>query len=524
MLETPGIWRLARALAKPTDQSLAGWFPILATAAILMRTEVTPAELEVAVEWLTANADELGRGRIMAIGRNALELPIEQISVRHQTTLRDLMLRSDGADLAEEIEQILANDLLRRFGIGEVVAESIVLRTDAGREVASTASARILHTATAMLAARLLGWALRAQVPLGSTALAEAGRTVVGGLAAGEPLPELREVATDSQDLRRGIVDAIAGLPPQLQAKVLDHGVMGVFATEDFQPQPAVGEQWLLGAAAMGRMSRIDALAGIVWLRKPGADWHVDHYLIRMLWQGRPWTMSEGCEAIAKLPADELGGNAIGLEFWRQLRQVPDDIGIREWMILVADLASLPAGTLSEDLRAEAEVWAQIADPMLRAITNPGAVLEAVSELLEIYETGRPDLRRFLDLQLPRLLVGHVRPGPVLARCPEPLLEEFCRQSRSAVAGDLSIAEAARLFVISVDLEEARERKKARVFDKLVLRPLLGKWRRRRVNALAKEVNDAVPNGAVRVMMWYHPQQPPRGSEMAHAISQGKVR
>jgi len=514
------LWDLATALGTPVEASLAGWYPILANAAILMRRQLTPAELAEATGWLTANADVTERGRITAVIECSLEQPVERLPARSQTELIDLAFRVAAGQLASKIECAVVSDIVRQFAAGTPVAHSIVLRTEQARALASDGCSRLLPIARAGLAIELLAWATTAEVTLPDDVVAVVGMTAIGALAHHDRVLGIDKAACDWPALRTGMVRALAALPAASRQLVLESSAVQVLGPDDFLGEPGLGEEWFLTGARLGQIARMAALDEIARLRRSvGRLPSVDADLVACLWNGAAWTLSEGRDAIARLQPPDLGSEPVCCELTGIMRNTRTHLHAEEWMIFVTVLADVPPGVFPPALAFEASMWNRLIGPIREATENDALVESAVQELIAAYSSSEPGMQRFLDAQLPHLLLRHPRAGRVLSKCPQPIFNAFCRQAATWMSVQKrDVPLAATLFLIFKQLEKTKELNRAKQMNQLVLAPVLPKWNRRQIRSLRRQAEALMYHGSFYVGDWYSEERRRRTRRLIRRI------
>jgi hypothetical protein len=509
------LWDLANSLGAPDEPSLSRWFPILASAALMLDCRLLPDELGEAIDWL-ANDGTPDAGRLTSAVRAALDHPVEQLTTARQQQLVRLGQRADSlladasSTLAGSVERETVTWALRRARQGHPPGEGFALQTQSAIGLAANECSQILQTCEPPLAMQLLAWVSSAGVQPDPAAVRQAGRRLLrSGIPRDNVLPSLEDIAALWPDLRAGMVAGLATLPGPQRDAVLADAISGVFRRADFAEHPELCEEWIVASVHQHRMTATASLEEIVKLRRASRRAAtVDEALLVRLWSDRSWTPAEAADLLNRLEPDALDGTAIADRLTALVSYVPDTTELADWLDFITGLdRRLPAGRLPDDQMKLAAELSQAAD-MIRTLArrDQGQTDQAIEGLVSLYGTCSPGARPFLDHHVPPLLPYHSRLAAVLYRCPAPLLSQFCSYARNTIIhGDreLVVFIAAHVFVAVHDLRDNKQHGKANYIEDIVLMPTLPDWKRSEINAVGHAADQIVRHGGRLVDGWY---------------------
>lgn len=509
------LWELANSLGAPDEPSLSRWFPILASAALMLDHRLLPDELGEAIDWLAGDGTP-DAGRLASAVRAALDHPVDQLTAARQQQLVRLGQRADsllgdaGSTLAGAVERESITWALRRAEQGRPPGEGFPLQTEGAIGLASDGCSRILQTCEPPQAMRLLAWASSAGVQPDPAAVRQAGRRLLrSGIPRDNALPSLEDVAALWPDLRAGMVAGLATLPGPQRDAVLADAIFGVFRRADFAEHPELCEEWIVASVHQHRMMATAGLEEIVKLRRASQRAAVvDEALLARLWSDRAWTPAEATELLNRLEPDAVEGAAVTDRLTALVSYVPDTTDLAGWLDFITGLdRRLPAGRLPDDQMKLAAELSRAAD-MIRTVTRREQRLtdQAIDDLVGLYGTCSPGARPFLDHHVPPLLPYYSRLAAVLYRCPDRLLSQFCSYARNTIIhGDreLAIFIAAHVFVAVHDLRDNKRHEKANYIEDIVLIPTLPDWKKSEINKVGIAADKIVRHGGRLVDGWY---------------------
>ena len=161
--------------------------------------------------------------------------------------LLDLARRLPVSPQVDQLERLLAVRAIGRIARGER-AVPVVFASPAAA-VARNLVLQFLHRATPMQAAAALDWAAASGVDLPDDSLRRYGRT---RLDPDLPAAELAAVVRRHLAIRRGLLERLAGEPPEVARAVLGGPVGTQLEHADLAGHPELTELWLLQSAAAG--------------------------------------------------------------------------------------------------------------------------------------------------------------------------------------------------------------------------------------------------------------------------------
>lgn len=517
MEASAGLWDLANSLGAPDEPSLTTWFPILASAALMLGCcRLSVDELGAAIDWLATGDGTPDAGRLASAVRAALDHPVEQLTTSRQRQLVQLGQRVDsmvddaGSALAGAVERESVARALRHAEHGRPPGDGFPLQTQGAIDVASDGCSRILQTCEPRRAMDLLAWAFAAGAQPKPSAVRHAGQRLLrNGLPGDDAFPTLEEVTARWPEFRRGMVDQLATWPGSQRNAAFAHAMSEVFRRSDFAGRPELCEEWLVTSVRKGRMAATAGLEEIIKLRRtrrPAAA--VDEPLIARLWSGRSWTPAEATELLNRLDPAELTGEAVTARLTALLNYVPGAAGLADWLGFITILnRRFPAGRLPDN---EAKLAAELsrAAELIHAKTqgDQEATDREIDGLVKLYSNCTPGTQRFLDYHLPPLLPFYSRLAAVLIRCPGTLLSQFCSYARNSIIHDnrdQAVFIAAHVFVAVHDLRDNKVHELANYIEDKVLLPTLPDWKRSEINMVGRAADQIVRHGARLVDGWY---------------------
>ena len=486
VMAAPGLWRQAMVLASGAEESLDDWLPPVAAAAGLLGQGLSPAETDAVAGWLLGAAAWMPAQLADAVLGVTLAQPDGTLTDQRLLDLLDLAWRLPAPARVERLELLLAERAITHLAHGEVAVP--VRLTSAAAEAARARAAAVLRVATPATALAVLEWAAASEVVLADAELETYGRT---RLDPATPEPELSGIVGKSPAVRRGLIDRLAGEPPEVAEALLAGPASTHIRRSDLAAYPVLTELWLLEAAARGGLAPLTAFDEIADVRAQAQrSPRVDAALLRRLWPGE-------CppEQIA-----ELLGAVAGEE------PAP---GVLEWF--AAEIGAVAASGAMNDgslelARALAGHWvlerlpegdarimrnAARVEPLLRrasSATPPGDA-DVFAELFAAYLDVDDDTRGLLDRHLPPLLSETEPLGGALRDCPDGVTAALGRVLEARLTpAPADVALARRVFVALADpdvlAQPALTERLTAAFAQV------REWRRRDLGTLARALAD----------------------------------
>lgn len=514
-----GIWCLAGSLGAAPELPLSEAIAVLASAALIRGEPLTPDEASIAIEWLSAAADEGITGEHLAAAVSAsLSQPLAELPAPRKQQLIALAERADsrreqvggtaraaGADsLTSRLEVAMVAGAMDAADEGRPLGVAIALHQPAALLAAAEHCGARLATADAAQALDLLAWASAAGANPASEVIRHVGRdAIVSGLVAMAELPGLADAARAWPDLRAGMADGIAALPEADQQRLIAGTVAGNFLPEDFAGHRELGEEWVITQARTGAISPVAALTHVMTFRRTWQpDPVVDETLIGRLWPKKQWTVAEAVQ-VTGLPPGEIGTEPVTSRLAALLDRVPRQIAEGGWTTLVDALDTLPPGTLPPPVAELAAELAQIIR-LTRDEVRRGEPVTAVAILIRRYGTGSPVADDFIRAQLPPLLIGYRELGAALAGWPAGLFIRFCDYIREeGDRGGVSMSLLASLFVAMQRLEKTRHYQYADLLSDRALGPMLQEWTKPEITTLGIEADRIAKETSVYIDVWF---------------------
>jgi hypothetical protein len=482
VMAAPGLWRQAMVLASGAEEGLDDWLPPIAAAAGLLGQGLSPAETDAVAGWALGAAGWMPTQLADVVLGVALAQPDGTLTDQRLLDLLDLARRLPAPARVERLELLLAERAVTHLARGEAAVP--VRLTSAAAEAARARAAQVLGVATPATALAVLEWAAASEVVLPDAELETYGRT---RLDPGTPEPELSGIVGTSPPVLRGLIDRLAGEPPEV-AEALLAGPAGThIRRSDLAAYPVLTELWLLESAGRGGLAPLAAFDEIADVRaRAQRSPRVDAALLRRLWPGE-------CppEQIAELLGAVTGEEpAPGVLDWfaAEIGAVAASGAMNDGSLeLARALAGHPVlGMLPE---GDARIMRNAArvEPLLRradAATPPGDA-DVVAELFAAYAGVDDDTRRLLDRHLPSLLSETDPLGGALRGCPDGVTAALCRELGARLApAPADVALAMRVFVALADpdvlAQPALTEQLTAAFEQV------RRWRRRDLGALAR--------------------------------------
>lgn len=482
VMAAPGLWRQAMVLASGAEEGLDDWLPPVAAAAGLLGQGLSPGETDAVAGWLLGAAAWMPAQLADVVLGVALAQPDGTLTDQRLLDLLDLARRLPAPARVERLELLLAERAVTHLARGEAAVP--VRLTSAAAEAARARAAQVLGVATPATALSVLEWAAASEVVLPDAELETYGRT---RLDPGTPEPELSGIVGKSPAVLRGLIDRLAGEPPEV-AEALLAGPAGThIRRSDLAAYPVLTELWLLESAARGGLAPLAAFDEIADVRaRAQRSPRVDAGLLRRLWPGE-------CppEQIAELLGAVTGEEpAPGVLDWfaAEIGAVAASGAMNDGSLeLARALAGHPVlGMLPE---GDARIMRNAArvEPLLRrayTATPPGDA-DVVAELFAAYTGVDDDTRRLLDRHLPPLLSETDPLGGALRGCPDGVTAALCRELGARLApAPADVALAMRVFVALADpdvlAQPALTEQLTAAFEQV------RRWRRRDLGALAR--------------------------------------
>jgi hypothetical protein len=483
VMAAPGLWQQAMVFASGAEESLDDWLAPVAAAAGLLGRELSPAETDAVAGWLLGAAGWMPAQLADVVLGVALAQP-DGTADQRLLDLLGLARRLPAPARVERLELLLAERAVTHLARGEAAVP--VRLTSAAADAARVQAAQVLEAATPATALAVLEWAAASEVALPDAELERYGRT---RLDPGTPEPELTGIVSRSPAALRGLIDRLAGEPPEVAEALLAGPAGDHIRRSDLAAYPVLTELWLLESAARGGLAPLDAFDEIADVRaRAQRSPRVDAALLGRLWP-------DGCppEQIAELLGAATGEEpAPGVLDWivteigAVARGPMNDGSLRLAQALAGHpvLGMLPEGD-ARIMRNAARV-----EPLLRRARSAGPQgdVAVFAELFAAYLDVDDDTRSLLDQYLPPLLSEAEPLGGALGGCPDGLAAAVCRELGTRLAPPADVALARRVFVAMTDPDVLDE---PALSDRLpaAFERVRG-WRRRDLGALARALAD----------------------------------
>jgi hypothetical protein len=483
VMAAPGLWQQAMVFASGAEESLDDWLAPVAAAAGLLGRELSPAETDAVAGWLLGAAGWMPAQLADVVLGVALAQP-DGTADQRLLDLLGLARRLPAPARVERLELLLAERAVTHLARGEAAVP--VRLTSAAADAARVQAAQVLVAAPPATALAVLEWAAASEVALPDAELERYGRT---RLDPGTPEPELTGIVSRSPAALRGLIDRLAGEPPEVAEALLAGPAGDHIRRSDLAAYPVLTELWLLESAARGGLAPLDAFDEIADVRaRAQRSPRVDAALLGRLWP-------DGCapEQIAELLGAATGEEpAPGVLDWivteigAVARGPMNDGSLRLAQALAGHpvLGMLPEGD-ARIMRNAARV-----EPLLRRARSAGPQgdVAVFAELFAAYLDVDDDTRSLLDQYLPPLLSEAEPLGGALGGCPDGLAAAVCRELGTRLAPPADVALARRVFVAMTDPDVLDE---PALSDRLpaAFERVRG-WRRRDLGALARALAD----------------------------------
>jgi len=449
VMAAPGLWRQAMVLASGAEESLGDWFPPVAAAAGLLGRGLSPAEADAVAGWLLGAAAWMPAQLADAVLGVALAQPDGTLTDQRLLDLLDLAGRLPAQARVERLELLLAERAVAHLARGEAAVP--VRLTSAAAEAARVRAAQVLGAATPATALAVLEWAAASEVVLPDAELEAYGRM---RLDPGTPEPQLLGIVGKSPAVLRGLIDRLAGEPPEVAEALLAGPAGAHIRRSDLAAYPLLTELWLLESAARGGLAPLAAFGEIADVRaRARRSPRVDAALLRRLWPGEcPPEQIAGL--LGAVTGEELAPGVLDW-FVAEIGAVAASGAMNDGSLeLARALAGHPVlGMLPE---GDARIMRNAArvEPLLRraySATPPGDA-DVFAELFAAYLDVDDDTRGLLDRHLPPLLSETEPLGGALRACPDGVTAAFCRELKARLArAPADVALARRIFVALAD-------------------------------------------------------------------------
>src|SRR5262249_17909210 len=315
----------------------------------------------------------------------------------------------------ERLELLLAERAVAHLARGEAAVP--VRLTSAAAEAARVRAAQVLGAATPATSLAVLEWAAASEVGLPDAELVAYGRTRRDPRP---PEPLVLGVVGERPAVQRGLIDRLAGEPPEVAEALLAGPAGAHIRRSDLAAYPLLTELWLLESAARGGLAPLAAFGEIADVRaRARRSPRVDAALLRRLWPGEcPPEQIAGL--LGAVTGEEL---APGMLDWfvAEIGAVAASGAMNDGSLeLARALAGHPVlGMLPE---GDARIMRNAArvEPLLRraySATPPGDA-DVFAELFAAYLNVDDDTRGLLDRHLPPLLNETEPLGGALPACP----------------------------------------------------------------------------------------------------------
>jgi len=446
VMAAPGLWQQAAAFASGAEGSLDDWLPPVAVAAGLLGRQLSQTETDAVAGWLPGAGGWMPP-ELADVGLGvALDQPDGMLSDEQLHELLNLARRLPAPPRAEALEHLLTERAIAHITQGEPAAPVPLASpaVQAARDLALGA----LDAVSPQQALALLEWAAACGIELPETELERFGRTRLGPDI---PERELARLVRFHPAIRRGLLERLAGEPPEVTRALLGGPVGTQLSEEDLEGQPELTELWLLESVARGRIRSVTAFDRIVDARAAAQKSpRVDAALLSMLWPHDcpPGELKELLGVLTDADAPDV------LDwFAAQLGSVPARVtASEEWSALAQTLAGHQVlDMLSEQDARPVRNTIRVLPLLHRAwLEGPSGNADVFGELFGEYARADAGTRRLLEHELPRLLARAARLGRALRGCPSELAAAFCRELDDRLApmrSDITLAR--RVFIAS---------------------------------------------------------------------------
>jgi hypothetical protein len=303
--------------------------------------------------------------------------------------------------------------------------------------------------------------------------------------------PELSGIVGKSPAVLRGLIDRLAGEPPEV-AEALLAGPAGThIRRSDLAAYPVLTELWLLESAARGGLAPLAAFDEIADVRaRAQRSPRVDAALLRRLWPG-PCPPEQIAELLGAMTGEEPAPDVVDW-FVAEIGAVAASGAMNDGSLELARalaghrvLGMLPEGD-ARIMRNTARV-----EPLLRRADSavPPGDADVFAELFAAYTDVDDDTRGLLDRHLPPLLSETEPLGGALRGCPDGVTAALGRELEARLApAPADVALAMRVFVALADpdvlAQPALTERLTAAFEQV------RRWRRRDLGTLARALAD----------------------------------
>ena len=216
VMAAPGLWQQAMVFASGAEESLDDWLAPVAAAAGLLGRKLSPAETDAVAGWLLGAAGWMPAQLADVVLGVALAQPDRTLADQRLLDLLGLARRLPAPARVERLELLLAERAVTHLACGKAAVP--VRLTSAAADAARVQAAQVLVAATPATALAVLEWAAASEVALPEAELERYGRT---RLDPGTPEPELTGIVSRSPAALRGLIDRLAGEPPEVAEALL---------------------------------------------------------------------------------------------------------------------------------------------------------------------------------------------------------------------------------------------------------------------------------------------------------------
>jgi hypothetical protein len=491
-------WELAASIFRPSTETLASWYPILACALMGIEWELADADLAAAVAWLGAHRiDPRSRGPILT---GSLCQRLGSLSPSGQSALVDsaLLLEaepgSQDKDIAGRIEALIARQSLGLVSAYKPDVEVTRLRTRPGQEAAKTECDRLLRESDVRRALSVLQWASLAGVAPGEGLVRKLGRETIAQALVEELDPDdARPAAQQWPALRAGMVEQLAGLPDVLLTRMA-RPFGDLIEPSDFAGAFKVGERWLAIRARSRGTSPVEQFIEVCELRRAANQPDViDDALLMRLWPGGRWEPAEALAVADAFPPDELLRSPAARMMADTFLAGPssDHAQRSSWANLADHLAGWPA----KDQSLFGVSMAGTVKTMRTIIWNVNHGADdahiAIMSLAARYESAPTLARYYLSVEVPYLiLMKHPNLCSALASCPKAMMQITCDTALDCLYEQPRDTDlAARLYVCRNRLIGLKDKRAGLQVETMILAPMAREWTRREIVAIAKRAD-----------------------------------
>jgi hypothetical protein len=450
---------LDRRLSQTETDAVAGWLPR-------------------AAGWMPPGLTDVGLGVTLA-------QPAGTLSDEQLRELLNLARRLPAPPRAEHLERLLAERAIARIARDEPAAP--VPLASPALQAARDLAIEALDAATPRQALALLEWTAASGIALPEAELERFGRARLGPDI---PERELAGLVRFHPAIRRGLLERLAGEPPEVTRALLSGPVGTQLGEEDLEGRPELTELWLLESVARGRIRPLPAFDQIVDARAAAQrSPRVDAALLTMLWPHDcpPGELTELLGVLTDTEAPDVLG-----WFAAQLGSVPArGTTSGEWLALAQALDGHQVlDMLPEQDARPVRNTIRVLPLLHRAwLEGPQGNTDVFGELFGEYARADAGTRRLLERELPRLLARARQLGRALRGCPGDLATAFCLELDDRLAPMRSDTRLARrVFIASghpdVLAQPALSERMAAAFEQV------RHWSRHDLGALAQSMDD----------------------------------